>query len=996
MKNRIPQAACLTAILWAWQLFCGHASVVRQEKNLLATINTRKDDQTTINSFQGRRRDQYESASPFHFYTFDSFDESTYGAMFTIEARVDITITSLGFRSQFASNDAVEVQVYTLNGTYEGYEIDKSAWTLVSDSEVIATGDGIITYLPEGPDFFKEVPVKKGAFKSFFIALSRAEVQVSKIDIQTFSGKQVSYNPDMYLLDGSATSNEGFSGFTPQRMFNGVINYERGIVGSSTEPQAVEPNDWGQSTKELETTMEAGDGSFGCVFFVRSKELFVKVQSIGFHTAKSDVAVKIYTRTGEFIPKSLAKYLSEWTLVADTRVTGAGIGIVTEIPNKDFTPISITPESTQSFYVTLETRDLKYSEEDLLSVGDVFTGDEYLDLLVGYGVEESLTTKVFDNRVFNGNVLYVTEANLKTAPPTPSPTSPWAQTFAVEKSLKTTLAGGSGGFGCMFEVHALKDLVVESLDIHVDTTDKIAVEIYTMDGSYLGKESEVDSWRKVADLTVMGNGQGQLTPVREDSDGNRAMVPVPVEADQVQSFYVRLPTASLFYTNRDVNSLGQNSVANQSIEIKIGTGVGTEDFGALLYEGREFNGVVNYNLEFEDPPPPPPPPKETLPVAPTTVQGPSVPVPTQLITQQFIKVAGVPNSKLRRILKLENDRILLQESVRVHFEKVTFDYVQEGMRPKAITITHVISDPNISFESLLQNKNVRRILEEKDDLTTDKVVTDDSDKTQEKPKKGNQTQVSNEKESDSKKKDDSTFGIATTISGDYFPPPEVNFDLLIELLFRDKGEVPTSKFVEELKQDPFFESARSVEAKPVRFAVPKEILEDNQYLDDSLLDPGTLLILFISVGCGLLFCLMISAMFGARWRKAKLAEAAKRNAMRQAEQDRCAMNRSVQTLRTSATTATASLNATSRTHTSTGSNSRNQSISTLRSSQATSVTPPNQSIYSLRSSQAYISNNPNQSSYLNRSANTLTGDQQNRSVYSTRSHTPSGASQYSR
>jgi hypothetical protein len=176
---------------------------------------------------------------------------------------------------------------------------------------------------------------------------------------------------------------------------------------------------------------------------------------------------------------------------------------------------------------------------------------------------------LYDSRVFNGVIHYITEINNETAVPTPVPISPWIDTFHVDHSLTTTFEGGTGGYGCMFEIRAKNDLVVRTLDVHLANTSTYDVEIWTKEETYVGFESDDTAWREVAKVTIKGSGIGTATQVDPQSFNS-----IAIPSGSLQSLYVTLRTAELLYTKKTDLFRGDVFASDNNIEICAGTGMG--------------------------------------------------------------------------------------------------------------------------------------------------------------------------------------------------------------------------------------------------------------------------------------------------------------------------------------------------------------------------------------------------------------------------------------
>lgn len=150
-------------------------------------------------------------------------------------------------------------------------------------------------------------------------------------------------------------------------------------------------------------------------------------------------------------------------------------------------------------------------------------------------------------------------------------------------SLQTTLIGGNGQSGNMFDITALNNVQINGFDMNIQGTTASTVEVWYRPGSFVGFESSNVGWTQVLTTTVTGMGTGTLTPV----PGSFA---VNVPAGQTYAFYVTTnggPTVA--YTNG--TTVGNVYASNSDMQFKEGNGGG---YFAVTFTPRIFNGVIRY------------------------------------------------------------------------------------------------------------------------------------------------------------------------------------------------------------------------------------------------------------------------------------------------------------------------------------------------------------------------------------------------------------------
>ena len=161
------------------------------------------------------------------------------------------------------------------------------------------------------------------------------------------------------------------------------------------DPQTIESN----TPETLFTTMKGENGSYGIMFEIGSKSAYsVTIRSLSFHTRSKSprLKVEIYTIPGTH----LQVQSPEWTLAADTIVSGMGFSKLTSIPDKDFADVRILPGGKQAFFVMLNAPDMRYSSVPSDEFLAPFVSNSYIEILTGSGVGKGEFEQLYSSRIF--------------------------------------------------------------------------------------------------------------------------------------------------------------------------------------------------------------------------------------------------------------------------------------------------------------------------------------------------------------------------------------------------------------------------------------------------------------------------------------------------------------------------------------------------------------------------------------------------------------------
>ena len=129
-----------------------------------------------------------------------------------------------------------------------------------------------------------------------------------------------------------------------------------------------------------------------------------------------------------------------------------------------------------------------------------------------------------------------------------------------------------------------KDIVLLEMSIHTSSVSSVDVEVWTRPGSYVGHEKNRSAWHRIAKTSVLGRGEGQLTPLPKD-----AFDPIRIQAGETQGMYVTLLTAEIRY------SKGSVYVSNDDLSITQGVGVSYPFKNT--FQPRNWEGQIKYTLD---------------------------------------------------------------------------------------------------------------------------------------------------------------------------------------------------------------------------------------------------------------------------------------------------------------------------------------------------------------------------------------------------------------
>jgi hypothetical protein len=184
-------------------------------------------------------------------------------------------------------------------------------------------------------------------------------------------------------------------------------------------------------------------------------------------------------------------------------------------------------------------------------------------------------TPTSTNALATGNTFTATAATTTTY---------YAQASSTSSgSLFTTVAGGNGSAGNMFMIVPQTNITINSVDMHINSTNLQNIEVWYRLGNFIGFESSNAGWTQVLTTTVTGLGTGSLTPVPSTFAINAV-------AGQSLSMYVTTNGGGVAYTNG--TTLGNLFASNADLNFYEGKG---GSYFGVTFSPRVFNGKLNYS-----------------------------------------------------------------------------------------------------------------------------------------------------------------------------------------------------------------------------------------------------------------------------------------------------------------------------------------------------------------------------------------------------------------
>ena len=314
----------------------------------------------------------------------------------------------------------------------------------------------------------------------------------------------------------------------------------------------------------LTTTTQGTISYYGNMFNLDTGSKDILIESLGIHTSSTSlVTVQVYTKGGSLVGSHRSS--SGWARIASTRVQGQGEGKITPIPASVFdSAVSVGADSTQAFYVTLDTEEMLFSDGRNFGVSVVSNTDLTIDEGTAHNYPFG---SFFYPYVFNG-AIYYSRLNEKSS------------------SITTTFETDANYLGCMFDITAKKNsILITGMDYHSSSTARANIEIWTRPGTYAGHADSSSGWTKITEGSVVGLGRNSRTHIPTE-----IFQPIAVAAGSTTGFYVTYTSSDSMLYKRQADSMSNS-------DLTISTGAALNYPFNDVYQERTWNGVVRYDVQ---------------------------------------------------------------------------------------------------------------------------------------------------------------------------------------------------------------------------------------------------------------------------------------------------------------------------------------------------------------------------------------------------------------
>ena len=179
-----------------------------------------------------------------------------------------------------------------------------------------------------------------------------------------------------------------------------------------------------------------------------------------------------------------------------------------------------------------------------------------------------------------------------TTKPTQAPTIPQIKYKTVSRNILSTYSGGSGSYGNMFDVKAVKEVTVTR---YGPSDPPMDIEVYTKKGTFIGSENAAGPWTKICcSQKVTGAGLAKRTMLPQSAFSTD----VVIQEGAIQAFYVTSKQADIRYS-KGTGMVGDILNGNLDIQILNGNGVGFYPFGQHV-QNRLWNGIIFYDTQIPE------------------------------------------------------------------------------------------------------------------------------------------------------------------------------------------------------------------------------------------------------------------------------------------------------------------------------------------------------------------------------------------------------------
>ncbi len=321
----------------------------------------------------------------------------------------------------------------------------------------------------------------------------------------------------------------------------------------------------------VQTLMASNNGQAGNMFDIEPKT-DIQIWALKINTsAVGSETFNVWVREGSFVGHESSS--AGWELWGTDTVTGNGTDNTTYIypGTRQF-----SADTTYGVYIDLVPSGsgsvLRYTN------GTPQTWENnYLKITSGVGKATGWGGAVYADRQWNGAIYY--------------------DGAFGQVQLETMFASNNGLAGNMFDVDVHNDIVINSLDVNIDSSaapGTAHVDVWMKTGTHVGHEDNVTSWTYVGtDLAEVAAGIDSRTRI--------AVGDIHLSAGQTYAFYINLASYADGHIMRYTNSTGTETFENSDMTIHTGKGMGTNTFNQTGISNRTWNGRFNYSGDHSGP-----------------------------------------------------------------------------------------------------------------------------------------------------------------------------------------------------------------------------------------------------------------------------------------------------------------------------------------------------------------------------------------------------------
>ncbi|MDG1064353.1 MAG: HYR domain-containing protein [Flavobacteriaceae bacterium] len=557
---------------------------------------------------------------------------------FNLTAINDISMTGLLTHLQGVGGQAFDVNIYTIvGGTYQGNETNPAAWTLLATASGVAEPDGT----PSEAFLSSGVALTAGTTYAMALVLDGANAH----RYTTGNGSNGDFaNDDLSLALGAGQNTPFSSGVFSPRLWNGAINYDF-ILPAVPQDDFVDCSDIGDVPMSI-TAFDAAGNSVSCNILVTVVDTTAPEIICAGQPLSGDILEDFESGS---LPNGWTNTALRGTDLWAFD-TGAISGAVGDFPTlaATFDDDAAGPGADNAVQLTSPVYDLDGVQEAALSFDyaynylggneffsvEVFNGTDWVEILrlledheptntgaldmlpyananfqVRYTFDDGGSGWMWGAGIDNFNLTYFAPstyvqvvldpntglANYDASALLAGVVEGCDYTVTVDapgvgsNDLTTLFAGGNGGAAggaVYFDVTAIADVSLTSLDLHTGETGAFTVDVYAIPGgTHIGNENNAGAWTLIA--TGSGEGQGAGTP-------SLATLDAPVDLTAGTSYGMALVLDADHahdYTNGD----GTNETyANAELSFTGGAGTNVP-FEGNIFSPRVFNGRFYYD-----------------------------------------------------------------------------------------------------------------------------------------------------------------------------------------------------------------------------------------------------------------------------------------------------------------------------------------------------------------------------------------------------------------